>query len=69
MERVLPPSIEQVFEADPDADGDDGPHLLARPRSKLSQAERIAPENVRRTKRELERGRVAGDGFVVCWTG
>jgi hypothetical protein len=40
VERLPPPGIEQVFEADPDADEDDGAHRLTRPRSKLSRAER-----------------------------
>jgi hypothetical protein len=48
MERLPPPGIEQVFEADPDADSDDGAHRLARPRSKLSRAERIAAVKARR---------------------
>ena len=48
MERLPPPGIEQVFEADPDADSDDGAHRLARPRSKLSRAERIAAAKSRR---------------------
>jgi hypothetical protein len=48
MERLPPPGIEQVFEVDADADSDDGAHRLARPRSKLSRAERIAAAKARR---------------------
>jgi hypothetical protein len=48
LERLPPPGIEQVFEADPDADAGDGAHRLARPRSKLSRAERIAAVKSRR---------------------
>ncbi|KAI9453396.1 hypothetical protein BJY52DRAFT_1189618 [Lactarius psammicola] len=59
LERLPAPGIEQVFEADagadvdtgPDADADmdaDGPRPLARPRSKLSRAERIAAAKARR---------------------
>ena len=44
MERLPPPGIEQVFEADED----DGAPRLARPRSKLSRAERIAATKARR---------------------
>ncbi|KAI9511412.1 hypothetical protein F5148DRAFT_1280819 [Russula earlei] len=44
LERLPPPGIEQVFEADAD---DVGPRL-ARPRSKLSRAERIAAAKARR---------------------
>jgi hypothetical protein len=59
LERLPAPGIEQVFEADaadadvgPDADADvdaDGPRRLARPRSKLSRADRIAAAKARRT--------------------
>ena len=48
VERLPPPGIEQVFEADPDADEDEGARRLARPRSKLSRAERIAAAKARR---------------------
>ncbi|KAI0289581.1 hypothetical protein BC826DRAFT_1106930 [Russula brevipes] len=48
LERLPPPGIEQVFEADPDADAGDDAHRLARPRSKLSRAERIAAVKSRR---------------------
>ncbi|KAH9981956.1 hypothetical protein BJV74DRAFT_887199 [Russula compacta] len=48
LERLPPPGIEQVFEADPDADADNTQPLLARPRSKLSRAERIAATKARR---------------------
>lgn len=50
LEHLPPPGIEQVFEADPDADAEaDGAQpLLARPRSKLSRAERIAATKARR---------------------
>ncbi|KAI9465089.1 hypothetical protein BJY52DRAFT_1209914 [Lactarius psammicola] len=59
LERLPAAGIEQVFEADagadvdagPDADADmdaDGPRPLARPRSKLSRAERIAAAKARR---------------------
>ncbi|KAI0272799.1 hypothetical protein BC834DRAFT_858399 [Gloeopeniophorella convolvens] len=44
-ERLPPPGIEQVFEADVDADALPG---LARARSKLSRAERIAAAKARR---------------------
>ena len=47
LERLPPPGIEQVFEADVDAD-DGARHRLARPRSKLSRAERIAAAKARR---------------------
>jgi len=47
LERLPPPGIEQVFEADVDAD-DGARHRLARPRSKLSRAERIATAKARR---------------------
>ncbi|KAH9074793.1 hypothetical protein EDB83DRAFT_2353366 [Lactarius deliciosus] len=54
LERLPAPGIEQVFEADAgadpadgDADGD-GAFSLARPRSKLSRAERIAAAKARR---------------------
>jgi hypothetical protein len=47
LERLPPPGgIEQVFEADAD---EEGAHRLARPRSKLSRAERIAAVKARRT--------------------
>ena len=60
LERLPAPGIEQVFEADdagadadagPDVDADadaDGPRRLARPRSKLSRADRIAAAKARR---------------------
>jgi len=48
LEHLPPPGIEQVFEADVDADMDDAAHRLARPRSKLSRAERIAAAKARR---------------------
>ncbi|KAH9962617.1 hypothetical protein BC827DRAFT_1197031 [Russula dissimulans] len=48
LERLPPPGIEQVFEADADAGMDDEAHRLARPRSKLSRAQRIAAAKARR---------------------
>lgn len=48
LERLPPPGgIEQVFEADADEEG--AHHRLARPRSKMSRAERIAAVKARRT--------------------
>ena len=46
LERLPPPGIEQVFEADADTDDDIKAHR--RPRSKLSRAERIAAAKARR---------------------
>jgi hypothetical protein len=46
FERLPPPGIEQVFEAD--ADADDDSRALRRPRPKLSRAERIAAAKARR---------------------
>jgi hypothetical protein len=46
LERLPPPGIEQVFEADVDADDDSRAHR--RPRPKLSRAERIAAAKARR---------------------
>ncbi|KAH8996175.1 hypothetical protein EDB86DRAFT_2920096 [Lactarius hatsudake] len=50
LERLPAPGIEQVFEADAGADPSDGDGAfsLARPRSKLSRAERIAAAKARR---------------------
>ena len=56
LERLPAPGIEQVFEADAGADADNGPDdtddvdglRLARPRSKLSRADRIAAAKARR---------------------
>jgi len=66
VERLPPPGIEQVFEADPDADEDDGARRLARPRSKLSRAERIAAAKVRRANAdalpEMDEGKRWGVG-------
>ena len=38
----IPPGVEHVLEADAKVHDDDGVHCLARPRSKLSHAERTA---------------------------
>ena len=62
MERLPPPGVEQVFEAD---DGDDGAHRLARPRSKLSRAERIAAAKARRAAVDVDALRDEGKRWGV----
>ena len=51
LERLPPPGIERVFEADADADDDSKAHR--RPRSKLSRAERIAAAKARRAAADV----------------
>ena len=58
LERLPPPGIEQVFEADEDADYDSGAHR--RPRPKLSHAERIAAAKARRA---------AARRYYIVWSG
>jgi hypothetical protein len=65
LERLPPPGgIEQVFEADPD---EGAPHHLARPRSKMSRAERIAAVKARRANDEnadVDAGGAATKGWA-----
>jgi len=68
LERLPPPGgIEQVFEAD--ADADDGAHRLARPRSKLSRAERIAAVKARRTTNDEDADVDADGSPTKRWAG
>jgi hypothetical protein len=53
LERLPPPGIEQVFEADADVDDDDS-RARRRPRPKLLRAERIAAAKARRAAAAAE---------------
>ena len=63
----IPPGIEHVLEADAKVHGDDGAHYLARPRSKLSHAERTAAAKARRANANTNFDVGAQLGIIICF--